>query len=109
MEARINQAHASKTIAVWKYLMSTLLDPSQVHLQAAFWKIIVIDTDSKVQKMFESLKSNLPSLMLFDFGANPDDFGLVDVNLRNCVFLCSKLSSAVEQTSKILSSSKFDQ
>ncbi|KAG5718644.1 hypothetical protein E4T56_gene16672 [Termitomyces sp. T112] len=99
--AKVNKVHAPKTMAVWKHVLSTLLDPNQGHVLAVLRKIMQASTkepDKEMQKMIKYLGSNPPDLTLLEFSASDDALALTDVTLRSRIFICSKLSFALEHS-----------
>lgn len=108
------EVHAPKTIAIWKFLVAALLDPRQIHLHAALGKMVVTaerteeEKGTAVQKMIESLKADTPCLTLREFRPPFNGIALVDMSLKSRIFLCHRLSSAIEETGKFSSSPKFD-
>ncbi|KAG5348922.1 hypothetical protein C0989_007142, partial [Termitomyces sp. Mn162] len=94
------KAKAPKANAIFKYLRSAILDPEQTYLRAVLNKMIEnYDHHNEVMKsMLSSLQSTPPALTLFKFGRDDDSMGFTDMRIKERIFICDKLSSALEMS-----------
>ncbi|KAG5348951.1 hypothetical protein C0989_006985, partial [Termitomyces sp. Mn162] len=94
------KAMAPKANAIFKYLRSAILDPEQTYLRAVLRKMIQSYdyADEVMKSMLSSLQSTPPAPTLFKFGRDDDSMGFTDMHIKERIFICDKLSSALEMS-----------
>ncbi|KAG6902612.1 hypothetical protein C0995_014218 [Termitomyces sp. Mi166 len=95
-----SKVHAQKTNMIFKSVRSAILDPKQIHLRRALYQMIqnYDNRDDVMKSMLASLESKPPVLSLYKFRRDDSGMGFTNVNMMERIFLCDKLSSALEKS-----------